>query len=221
METKNELVIIDLDDTLLNGQSQEELLFYLRKSGLVSFWRFAFFSLWILCYKFGLVHDPEKIMRRAYQLLAEKKVSDIEKRMEDFFSGHLKRLLYADGRVLIARHQREGRTILLLSNSPDFLVKRAAAYLSVPYFIATRLEVKNERFTGKIEKEIMYGENKLKESEAFARGHGFNLKEAWAYGDHFSDLFLMERVGHPVAVNPGKALKRIAEERLWPVLTFA
>lgn len=36
-----------------------------------------------------------------------------------------------------------------------------------------------------------------------------------------TDLPLLEAVGHPTAVNPDRALRRVAEERGWPILTFA
>jgi len=31
---------------------------------------------------------------------------------------------------------------------------------------------------------------------------------------------MLETVGHPRAVNPDRALRRIAQQRGWPVLTF-
>jgi len=33
----------------------------------------------------------------------------------------------------------------------------------------------------------------------------------------FTDLPLLERVGHPVAVNPDPKLKRLAKQRDWPI----
>ena len=42
-----------------------------------------------------------------------------------------------------------------------------------------------------------------------------------AYSDSITDLPLLEVVGHPTAVNPDRALRRVAEERGWPVLSFA
>jgi hypothetical protein len=47
------------------------------------------------------------------------------------------------------------------------------------------------------------------------------LADCRAYSDSITDLPLLEAVGHPTAVNPDRALRRIAEERGWPILTFA
>ena len=217
----DELVIFDLDDTLLRGQSHQELLRYLYRSGLVPFYHFIGLSAGLFRYKLGLMSDPTDIMRRAYALRRGKSASDMEKRAAELFESRLEPLLFAEGMRLIAEHQVAGRTILLLSNSPDFLVKHVARYLHIHNFIGTRLEVKDGLFTGNIEKEIVYGESKLQEAKTFAEEKHFDLRSAWAYGDHSSDVFLLEKVGHPIAVNPTKGLRRISAGRSWPILSFS
>ena len=49
---------------------------------------------------------------------------------------------------------------------------------------------------------------------------GFDLAECTAYSDSHTDLPFLEAVGHPVAVNPDRALRKIADERSWPMLEF-
>ncbi len=47
-----------------------------------------------------------------------------------------------------------------------------------------------------------------------------DLEASWAYSDSVTDLPMLEAVGHPVAVNPDKTLRRVAEERGWEVRDF-
>ena len=47
---------------------------------------------------------------------------------------------------------------------------------------------------------------------------GFDLAECTAYSDSASDLPFLGLVGHPVAVNPDRELRRVAADRGWPVL---
>ena len=54
-----------------------------------------------------------------------------------------------------------------------------------------------------------------------AERDGLDLNESWAYSDSATDLPMLEAVGHPVAVNPDRALRRIAQMRGWPVLQFS
>ena len=49
---------------------------------------------------------------------------------------------------------------------------------------------------------------------------GLDLDNSYAYGNHQSDLPLLEIVGHPHVVEPTLILKKIAHQRSWPILTF-
>ena len=64
------------------------------------------------------------------------------------------------------------------------------------------------------------GANKVEAVTTFAKERGYDLAECYAYSDSASDLPLLECVGHPTAVNPDRALRRIAAESGWPVLEF-
>ena len=55
---------------------------------------------------------------------------------------------------------------------------------------------------------------------ATIRGEDSTLIGAKWYSDSHTDLPFLEVVGHPVVVNPDRALRRIAAERAWPVLEF-
>ena len=47
------------------------------------------------------------------------------------------------------------------------------------------------------------------------------LAACTAYSDSHTDVPFLEVVGHPVAVNPDRELRRIAADRGWPVLEFS
>ena len=49
---------------------------------------------------------------------------------------------------------------------------------------------------------------------------GINLSRSYAYSDSITDLPMLEIVGEPVAVNPDKDLRKIAEERDWQIRDF-
>ena len=54
-------------------------------------------------------------------------------------------------------------------------------------------------------------------AEVYARDRGVSLSDCWFYTDSYSDLPVLERIGHPVVVNPDPRLRREAERRGWPV----
>jgi phosphoserine phosphatase len=80
--------------------------------------------------------------------------------------------------------------------------------------------VRSGRYTGEIEL-YLYGEQKALAARSVAAARGYRLADCRAYSDSITDLPLLEVVGHPTAVNPDRALRRVAEERGWPILTFA
>jgi phosphoserine phosphatase len=65
-----------------------------------------------------------------------------------------------------------------------------------------------------------YGEGKVVWAERFAAEFGVDLPASYCYTDSISDLPLLERVAHPVAVNPDRKLKGMAQRRGWPILKF-
>jgi phosphoserine phosphatase len=57
-------------------------------------------------------------------------------------------------------------------------------------------------------------------AERFAVENDVDLAASSFYSDSISDLPLLERVGHPVAVNPDPRLRRLAKKRGWPIESF-
>jgi hypothetical protein len=65
-----------------------------------------------------------------------------------------------------------------------------------------------------------YGPFKAEAMRALAEEEGLDLEESSAYSDSYTDLPMLEAVGHPVAVNPDRVLAKVAREREWEVMQF-
>ncbi|HET9671266.1 MAG TPA: haloacid dehalogenase-like hydrolase, partial [Actinomycetota bacterium] len=74
-------------------------------------------------------------------------------------------------------------------------------------------------YTGELEF-YAYGQQKADAVRAMARRTRLDLAGSYAYTDSITDLPMLEAVGHPVAVNPDKELRRTAEERGWQIRDF-
>jgi putative phosphoserine phosphatase/1-acylglycerol-3-phosphate O-acyltransferase len=117
-------------------------------------------------------------------------------------------------------HQSGGRKIILLTGSLAFLMLPLKEHLGADWLIATELTRVNGIFTGEIQGLHPRGENKRLLLEELARNQDLDLARSSAYGNHEEDFPLLSSVGHPVAVSPTRALKRLARERHWPVEYF-
>jgi HAD superfamily hydrolase (TIGR01490 family) len=129
-------------------------------------------------------------------------------------------ITYAEALELIAEHKRAGRAVYIVSAAPADIVEPLAGYLGVDGAIATRALVRGGRYTGQLLR-YAYGPEKAAAVREVADRDRLDLTQSWAYSDSATDLPMLEAVGHPVAVNPDRALRRIAQMRGWPVLRFS
>jgi HAD superfamily hydrolase (TIGR01490 family) len=214
------LAIFDVDNTIINGQSQKILLDYLYKKGIIPFYKYiSILSLFYL-YKVNLISNPSRIMSYAYSFLKNKSDYDINLIINDFFSTELKKRFYDSIVKLINKHQEQGDRIILLSNSTNIIISKIAEHLGVNEFISSKLEIKNKTFSGRIEGEIVYGINKYKLILKYLgiNDSTTNKIKAYFYTDHISDLPLLLNVSNPITVNPDNELLNIAKKNSWDIL---
>ncbi|MCU1595174.1 MAG: HAD-superfamily subfamily hydrolase [Frankiales bacterium] len=129
-------------------------------------------------------------------------------------------LVYAEALELFDEHRAAGREIVIVSSSGEEIVGPIGEMLGVDRVIATRMVVEDGHYTGDIEF-YAYGEGKQVAIEELAAKRGWDLADCYAYSDSFTDAPMLAAVGHPVAVNPDKALRKLASESDWPSLVFA
>ena len=129
-------------------------------------------------------------------------------------------IIYAEALDLIEAHRAAGHRVYLVSASPDVIVQPLAAHLGVDGAICSRPLVDEDgRYTGEMEF-YAYGPFKAEAMLELAEAEGIDLGESSAYSDSYTDLPMLEAVGHPVAVNPDRVLAKVAREREWEVMQF-
>jgi HAD superfamily hydrolase (TIGR01490 family) len=145
-------------------------------------------------------------------------------RVADIVTRHLEDLIvpyvYPQARVLLSQHRGAGQDVILVSTSGQEVVAPIGALLGAVSVIATRMRIADGCYTGEMDF-YAYGEAKAAQVRALAAERGYRLPLCYAYSDSVTDLPLLETVGHPHAVNPDRALRRIAAGRGWPVLSFS
>ena len=128
---------------------------------------------------------------------------------------------YAEARGLLDAHTQAGRdVVIIVSTAGQEMVGPTGAMLGASGIIATQMRHAGGRYTGEVEF-YSYGEGKARRIRQLAAERGYDLADCFAYSDSFTDLSMLEAVGHPHAVNPDRQLRRAALTRGWPVLAFA
>lgn len=220
--TSQSAAFFDLDKTIIASSSALAFSKPLRRQGLISR-RAALKSVYAQL-MFGLsgadADKTERLRAQISALCAGWDVSQVRGIVNETLHDVVDPLIYAEAAELIRAHQRQGRDVVVLSATGEEVVTPIAEFLGVTHSVATRMEIVDGRYSGRVEF-YCYGENKASAAATWARTRGYDLNECYAYTDSSTDLPLLETVGFPHAVNPDKALRRTATERAWPVLSFA
>jgi HAD superfamily hydrolase (TIGR01490 family) len=212
----------DLDKTIIAGSSALAFSRPFRRQGLISR-RAALRSGYaqMLLVLSGADADTMDLLRRRITALCTGwEVAQIRAIVAETLHEIVEPLVYAEATELIAEHRANGEEVVVLSASGLEVVEPIAALVGADRCLATRMRVEDGRYTGIIEY-YCYGEEKAQAARAIAADRGYRLADCRAYSDSITDLPLLEAVGHPTVVNPDRALRREAEQRGWPILTFA
>jgi HAD superfamily hydrolase (TIGR01490 family) len=129
-------------------------------------------------------------------------------------------MIYDEAVSLIEQHHAAGREVVIVSSSGAEVVEPIGAMLGADKVIATRMVVADGKYTGEISV-YAYGPHKATAITELAAAEGYDLKASYGYSDSITDEPMLAVVGHPFAVNPDKALRRLAVARDWPVLDFS
>ena len=215
------LALFDLDNTLLTGDSDDEWFHFLAARGVIDrdaeraahadlahryregragTLEFCEFFL-----RFFVPHDHATLLAWREQYLRESILPRIP----------------ASARELLARHRSD--LVVIATATNRFLTEPIAAAFGIEHLIATEPEMRDGRFTGKVAGTPSFREGKAVRVQEWlaARGQALDdFAESWFYSDSINDRPLLERVTHPVAVDPDPQLERLARERGWRILSL-
>jgi HAD superfamily hydrolase (TIGR01490 family) len=206
------VAIFDVDQTLVQGYSERLFFRYLVRRRRLSLRRALTYLGGVACRLRDRFQDKryleglpvEEVVRLARQCYRE----DIAPRLSPA------------GLACVLEHQAQGHAIALLSGSLAVLLAPLQEELGADWLIATDLQRQNGRLTGEIIGRHPRGPNKLWLLQELSRAQGFDLSQAYAYGDHIQDFYLFRSIGHPVAVNPSWRLRLKARKHRWPIRYF-
>jgi HAD superfamily hydrolase (TIGR01490 family) len=216
-----EAAFFDLDKTIISRSSSLALSRPMYRAGMVSrgaLLRGAYAQLVYLL----VGADEKKLERLKEGMLALTKGwerSQVELLVQDVIIDVIDPFVYQEALDLMELHRSERRRIYIVSSSPEEVVRPLARHFGVSGVLATRAKVVDGRYTGEL---AFYcaGEGKADAIRALADRVGIDLEGSYAYSDSISDLPMLSAVGHPVAVNPDRELRREAEQRGWDVREF-
>jgi HAD superfamily hydrolase (TIGR01490 family) len=217
------VVFFDIDDTLIKGSTQRYLIPYLYRKRLLSLSFTIKCIFWFVGYELGLIKKREKVIqwtRGAYRTIKGWDVEEFDKMLDNFCHELLEPRIFQEAKDVIKKHKEDGYEIVLLSGTIDPIAERLGKALGIDICMANRLWHKNGKYTGEVEEEFVYAQGKVDLAKKLAIRYDLDLSNSYAYGDHLSDIPLLELVSNPIAVNPDKKLRIEAKKRNWPIFDW-
>ena len=212
----------DLDRTIISGSSVFAFGWVAYRNGLVSNSELMRDTTNAITFKLSGAGDErtEAVKNRVLDAISGVQVATLAALADDI----IPRLLddvRREARGLIDLHTAAGRDTYIVSASPVEIVGKFADAMEMTGGLGTVAASRHGVYTGELAEPFCYGDGKAVAMRKVAGEKGYDLTRSYAYTDSIGDLPMLEAVGHPVAVNPDRALEAVAFHRGWPIVEFS
>lgn len=214
------LAIFDLDNTLLNGDSDHAWGEFLIAQNLVNGKEHkqindGFYE----NYREGNL-NIDSYLKFVLQSIAGKTPDELAPLHQQFMQEIITPMLQKKALTLLEKHKSAGDYLLIITATNDFITTPIAHKLGVDDILASNAEIIAGRYTGQPTGTPCFQEGKVTRLKQWLKDHSFDLQQAYFYSDSFNDVPLLEVVGHPVAVDADEKLLMHAAKNHWDVISL-
>lgn len=214
------LAIFDLDNTLLNGDSDHAWGEFLCSKGIVDTDAYRQANDYFYQqYKAGSL-DIFEFLEFALKPLSEHNTHTLEQLHQEFMQTTIAPMMLDKAATLLQKHRDQGDYLLIITATNRFVTGPIAAALGVDNTLATEPEQVDGRYTGKVTGIPCFQAGKVERLHAWLEETGRNMENSYFYSDSINDKPLLDLVTHPVAVDPDDRLKQAAEANGWPIISL-
>jgi len=218
-----DLVLFDLDNTLIAGDSDFEWAQFLIAKGVLDRALYEARNIeFYEQYKAGTL-DIDVFLDFQLQPLAHHPRRVLDAWLGEFMPRHILPMLGAKARALVRQHRESGALCAIVTATNSFVTAPLVRELGIAHLIATIPAQENGQFTGQPRGTPSFREGKVTRVNEWLEAMGLwwgSFERSWFYSDSQNDLPLLSRVSNPVAVDPDPTLRARAEASGWPVLSL-
>ncbi|MGE0786159.1 MAG: HAD family hydrolase [Sandaracinaceae bacterium] len=209
----------DVDKTLVRVNTSSHYVRWRVMQRTMSATMLAKATWWGALYRFGML-DVQRIGETAAETLTGIAEDGFRHECATWVRREMDRHITREARAEVARHQREGTPVVLLTSTSPYIAEPVASILGVSDVLSSKMEVTDGRFTGRLAGPLCYGPYKVHAARRYAEERGVDLAASSFYTDSVTDLPMLEAVGEPRVINPDPRLSRLARQRGWRVETW-
>lgn len=218
-----DLVLFDLDNTLLAGDSDFEWAQFLISLGVLDrevqeARNVEFYEQ----YKAGTL-DIFAFLDFQLAPLARHSRAQLDTWHRLFMHDRIRPMIGEKARMLVQQHLNREALVAVVTATNSFVTGPIVREFGIAHVIATVAAQENGAFTGKPRGIPAFKAGKIERVETWLETMGLyfgSFERTWFYSDSHNDLPLMKRVTDPVAVDPDDALRSHAHEHGWPILSL-
>jgi HAD superfamily hydrolase (TIGR01490 family) len=218
-----DLVLFDLDNTLLAGDSDYEWAQFLIDRGVLDRATYeAANDRFYEQYKAGAL-DIFEFLDFQLAPLARYPRAQLDAWHAEFMDAKIRPMIGRPARSLVAGHLAAGSLCAIVTATNSFVTGPIAREFGVAHLIATEPEARDGEFTGKVAGTPSFRAGKVTRLEQWLSLMGQPLESfdaTWFYSDSHNDLPLLELVERPIAVDPDDQLRDLAAARGWQVISL-
>lgn len=214
------LAIFDLDNTLLNGDSDYMWGQFLAQQGHVDATFYEkenqrFYDEYVS----GTL-DIFEFLEFSLAPLSQIEMDELTQLHDGFMKKYIRPAITNKSRTLIQEHTDKKDTLLIITATNLFITAPIAKELGIENILATEPEIINNKYTGKVFGTPCFREGKVERLTDWLKATGGNLADSCFYSDSHNDLPLLEMVKKPIAVDPDETLLSHAEMKGWDIISL-
>lgn len=220
------LALFDLDNTLLDGDSDYLWGEYMCVHGLVERDSYSKGNeQFHKDYREGHL-DIHAYLRFALAPLSRFPVAELNTHRASFIESEIRPRISSASLALVDQHRQAGDQLIMITATNDFVTRPIADIFGIDILLASDAAMHAGQYTGQVSGTPCFQDGKLTKLSAWLHAQGHEdietaLGTASFYSDSRNDLPLLSRVGRPVCVNPDAVLLTTAQERGWPVIDLS
>ena len=215
----NELLIFDLDNTLLAGDSDRNWGIFLSEQNIVDKSYLEESEKFYNNYYEGSL-DIDGFLSFCLKPLMSNDMTSLLKLREQFVEEKIKPIVTQVGKDTVDQALSDGQEVIIATATNDFVTRPIADIFDVSVLIATEFEIKDNAFTGRVVGTPCFRGGKLNKVSKWINDNNFDLSQASFYSDSFNDLPLLEKVKKPVIVDGDHKLREIGKNKNWECVSF-
>ncbi|HIO93010.1 MAG TPA: HAD family hydrolase [Leucothrix mucor] len=214
------LALFDLDNTLLSGDSDYEWGGFLVRKKLVDETVYEAANIHFYeQYKQGVL-DIHEFSAFSFTPLAERSMEELKILHQEFMQEVISSLMGDKAKALVEQHREAGHTLMVITATNSFITRPIVEAFGIEHLLATEPKIVNGRYTTKIDGTPCFHQGKVVRLDAWLEQHNVSLDGSYFYSDSHNDLPLLEKVAHPIAVDPDEKLAEIANQKGWKVMSL-